>query len=66
MLIILAEQFQRDVDEPDENDGLSDPRNKKDSDIEERDINDFVGEIDGSEDKEDANDPRRKFTYNMI
>ena len=61
MLIVLAEQFQRDADEPDENDGFS-----EDSDIEERDINDSVGEVDGSEDKQDVNNPRRKFTYNMI
>ena len=74
MLITLAEPFQRDADEPDENDTVSDPRKVQDSDIEEREINDFVGETDENEDREDVNDSyrssrrrrRRKFTYNMV
>ena len=65
ILIILAEPFQRDADEPDENDEVSDRREEQDSEIEEPDMNDSVGEINGSEDKEVANDPC-KFTYNVI
>ena len=57
VLIILAEPFQQDADEPDDNDAVSDPRMEEDSDIEQRDINDFVGETDDSEDKEVVNDP---------
>ena len=72
ILITLAEPLQRDADERDENDGVSDPKKEEDSIIEERDINGFVG----GEDKEDVNDPphhhhrrrhrHRKFTYNMV
>ena len=63
ILIILAEPFQRDADEPG-NDEVSDPRKEEDSDME--DYDDYVGETDDSEDKEDVNDPQRKSTYNMI
>ena len=64
ILIILAELFQRDADEPDENnkEGVSDQRKEQ-----ENEIDDFAGEIDDSDDKEDVNDPFFcKFNYNMV
>ena len=67
VLIILAEPFQRNVDEPDENDeGVLDPRNEEDFGIEESEIDEVEDENDDSERKNIAKDPRRKCSHNII
>ena len=66
VLIILGEPFQRDADEPEENDEeVSEPRNNEDSGIDESEIDEFV-ENDDSKTKNIANDARRKFSYNIF
>ena len=66
-LIILAEPFQRNADEPDENDErMLDSRNEEDSGMEGSENDEFQDQNDDIERKNIAKDPRRKCSYNIV